>query len=1032
MASRSRRIVKRLFRWSCRLLVLLVLALLVIAVYLEKAGLPEFLKKRLVQQVQARGWELDFSAMRFHWYRGIVAENVVLRRADNTPGPIIFVDEAACQLRRENFRRFKFEPQSVNLRGGRIVWQLVETNQPTATIRLDHVGGELLLKPNDLWELRSLNAEVLGTSIQIAGTLTNASLVRDWKFPKSSKSAEATQALWRKIAANAERVRFAGQPQLFTRFDADAGELDTLHADFKFLAEGVETPWGGATNAVLYVRVSPAQRNEPLQADLEFTAEHPETEWCRARKIRMNWQVEAPFVSLFPSGADIAVDLLAPETPWARARRAVSTVHVSSRGTNAAERLSRVHATLDQLQSEWGRADYSQLSLTLQSSGTNMTPALAIGELRSSKAQTRWGDASTASIEFKANVPETGTAALLNTNNAWPERLEGIFLETTVRASNVLSGTVEIDNADLKASWRSPRLVVQTELALGGGRATATAQVHSVTREVVFAGNTSFDPQSLYPLFSPKTQAWFSNYTWRAAPEVKASGRVILPAWTNQHPDWLGEVRPTVSLAGDFRVGEGAFRDVPFQSASSSFFLTNLFWHLPDLRVQRPEGSVFGEYSSDLGTRDFFWNVHCRINPKAIRPLLEEEQQQQALDYFQFSQPPEIEAKVWSRWGEMERLGIEARVRGTNCSYRGESVTAFDAGVSYTNKLLVFTQPHVWQGEREAQAPRIFVDLATQRIFFTNAFGNLDPMSVARAIGPKSAEAIEPYRYDLPPFTRVNGSVDLKKGRHEDDLHFQINGGPFRWRQFRLQRLGGNIDWVGDKVSLNNMRGAFRNGNIGGAAAFDFTRGQGANFSFNLGLSDADLRTFMPDIGYPTNHLEGLLNGELVIRSAKTADQKSWQGEGKLELRDGLIWEIPMFGAFSPVLNSLAPGLGNSRAKQATSTFIITNSLVVSRDMEIRATAMRMNFDGAVDFDGRVDARVEAELLRDIPAIGWLFSKLLWPVSKLFEYHVTGTLSQPKLQPYYIATKIILMPFHPFKTLRDLAPPDEQKPPPKQ
>jgi hypothetical protein len=303
-------------------------------------------------------------------------------------------------------------------------------------------------------------------------------------------------------------------------------------------------------------------------------------------------------------------------------------------------------------------------------------------------------------------------------------------------------------------------------------------------------------------------------------------------------------------------------------------------------------------------------------------------------------------------------------------------------------------------------------------------------MAVARAISPKAAEAIEPYRYDLPPFTRVNGMVDVKRGRHEDDLHFQVNGGPFRWRQFRLQRLGGNIDWVGDKLSLNDMRGAFRNGSLGGAAAFDFTRGQGATFAFNIGISDADLRTFMPDVGYPTNHLEGLLNGELLIRSAKTWEPKSWQGEGKLELRDGLIWDIPMFGALSPVFNSFAAGLGNSRAKQATATYTITNSIVISRDLEIRATAMRMDFSGTLDFDGQLDARVEAELLRDLPAVGWLFSKVLWPITKIFEYRVTGTMGHPKLEPVYIIPKILFMPFHPFKTLKEMVP-EEQKPPSK-
>ena len=69
-----------------------------------------------------------------------------------------------------------------------------------------------------------------------------------------------------------------------------------------------------------------------------------------------------------------------------------------------------------------------------------------------------------------------------------------------------------------------------------------------------------------------------------------------------------------------------------------------------------------------------------------------------------------------------------------------------------------------------------------------------------------------------------------------------------------------------------------------------------------------------------------------------------------------------------------------------------------------------------------MNTRAEAELLRDVPAIGWLFSKVMWPITKLFEYRVTGTLGHPKTEPLYVASKVLLMPFHLFKTLKDLSP----------
>ena len=378
----QRRIARRAFRWICRLIVLLVLLLLAAAIYLEKAGVPGFVKTRMVDAIRARGWDVEFSTLRFDWKRGILAENMQLQRARGKPGPVIFLDEAACRLDPNALRNFNLQLESVRLRGGRIIWPFRETNQQTATFELAKVEGELLFKANDLWQLRSLSAELLGTTVQVSGTLSNASVIRDWKFPKGTKQTpEATQALWRRIVAGAGRVKFVGQPQLITRFQGDARQLESLNAELRFLASGIETPWGNATNALLHIRILPAQLAEPLQAELELTADNAASEWCRARKLRLNWEIEPPFISLFPTNAHVAVDLLAPESPWAKAHHAIATVHVTPLQTNLALFRTEIHGALDQLQSDWGQSDYSQVSLSLEHSGTNVVPSAISGEV---------------------------------------------------------------------------------------------------------------------------------------------------------------------------------------------------------------------------------------------------------------------------------------------------------------------------------------------------------------------------------------------------------------------------------------------------------------------------------------------------------------------------------------------------------------------------------------------------------------------------------------------------------------------------
>src|SRR6185503_4430437 len=136
-------------------------------------------------------------------------------------------------------------------------------------------------------------------------------------------------------------------------------------------------------------------------------------------------------------------------------------------------------------------------------------------------------------------------------------------------------------------------------------------------------------------------------------------------------------------------------------------------------------------------------------------------------------------------------------------------------------------------------------------------------------------------------------------------------------------------------------------------------------------------------------------------------------------------------GILSKPLDAIAPGLGSSRVSDASAKFIITNSVIFSDDLEMRAPALRLLYEGTVAFDGRVNARVDAELLRDAWLIGRVVSLVFWPVTKMMEYKITGTLSDPRSEPVYLPTKLLLVPLHPFRTLEELfsEPPKTNAPP---
>jgi hypothetical protein len=299
--------------------------------------------------------------------------------------------------------------------------------------------------------------------------------------------------------------------------------------------------------------------------------------------------------------------------------------------------------------------------------------------------------------------------------------------------------------------------------------------------------------------------------------------------------------------------------------------------------------------------------------------------------------------------------------------------------------------------------------------------------SVARAIGPHVARAIEAYQFQQPPVARVRGIIPMH-GEDDADLHFDLDGGPFDWWRFRVPRVVGHVHWLGQHLTLSNVWVDFYGGQAAGSARFDFHSGSETDYQFSVAVTNTLLQPLTKDMFLKTNHLDGRLNGTLAVTRANTADIRTWKGNGDMALRDGLIWEIPIFGIFSDVLNGMVPGLGSSRASAGNCTFIITNGIIRSDDVDIRSTGMRLQYRGTLDFQGQVKARVEAGLLRDVWLLGPIVSTVLWPVTKLFEYKVTGTLDDPKAEPVFLIPKVMLLPFqipfHPIRTLKGLLPED--------
>ena len=1029
---------------------LVVLAVLVAFIWFNQRGVPDFVKRPILAELKARGFNLEFQRLRWQWFRGLVAERISVEKSGEAGGPHFSVGEVEVRLDHDALRRFEFVVSGVALRDGELSWTLAPTNLPPRTLVVTNLATSLRFLPGDVWELPQLNATVQGIRMKVSAVVTNATALRKRPAKSSEPPGSPTptpkpgaEVILHRVLTELARVQFAAPPEIELTLRADARLERGVQADLKVKALDVRTPWGGGRNASFTARIiQPPGTNGAASADFRLEADRVRSTNVNASAERLLLTARLNRQSARTNDWDAAWEVTVRDgkSQWAEATTFRLSGQTAPRPLAPDELRASLTLHMTALKSEWAQLAEGRLSGNATFAPGRKQLLAADAEAQLTAPQTKWGEAKQARVSVKATHAEAPvskpasrvevtTKAGLQTG-APPEwgfwtNLAPWQLDTTVALDGVktVEKPIEIAKFSLAAHWRTPGLTISNLHAeLYSGALDTEARLNVSTRAASASGRFDFDVYRIQHLLDANTQRELSRFTFNALPKARASVAVVLPSWTNRAPDWKA-VGDSVTLAAHVDSPGGAYRGGTYLEASTDLTLTNGVLRLPNLWARRPEGEVHLAYTVNPRSREYHWAGRANVFPHAIEPLLDRVEAKRILTNFTFTVPPQVEGEVWGCWGARQDVGFRATATATNFVLRGEQVDEFSGRVVFTNELYAISDVHARRGAGVITAPDVRIDARLQRLWVTNAHSTFDPYAFTRIIGPQTAKAVQAYQFSNAPTVRVHGEIPFRESE-TTDLHFDIVGGPFRWSFFHLPQVTASLHWVTNRIVITNLDSTFHGGRLVGGLNFDFTPKSSADFGFNLAFTNASLPGFIADLSGKPNKLEGAVAGSVTVTNANTARWQSWQGFGEVRLVDGLLWDIPIFGLFSPVLNAINKDLGSSRAKEAKGTFILTNSVIYTKNLEIHSPPARLHYDGTVDFTGAVNANIEAEMFRDTLLVGPLLSFLTSPMTKVFEYRVTGSLANPKSEPRFIP-KFLLLPLRPFQTIREFLVPDK-------
>jgi hypothetical protein len=254
-------------------------------------------------------------------------------------------------------------------------------------------------------------------------------------------------------------------------------------------------------------------------------------------------------------------------------------------------------------------------------------------------------------------------------------------------------------------------------------------------------------------------------------------------------------------------------------------------------------------------------------------------------------------------------------------------------------------------------------------------------------MGPKFIEYTKPYHFSRPPLVRANGKVDLQSDKKDldTDLTVEVQGkSPMEWTLFGVpysfDEPNGVLVFKNRRLTVNMKQCGFYDGGLSGVLDMDL-RQNPADYTLDLNLSKVNFKKFMVRTWhYPKS------TGDLTASAhmtGKIGRMETMTGKGEVKIENGDITSIPFLGTLTPMI----PGF--TVADAAHGDYTVAKGVIHTEDMNISSEFFALIGNGSYDFihdKMNLDMRVNANAIFGIP---------FYPISKIFEFHAGGTMTNP-------------------------------------
>ncbi|PYK96383.1 MAG: hypothetical protein DME32_17795, partial [Verrucomicrobia bacterium] len=284
-------------------------------------------------------------------------------------------------------------------------------------------------------------------------------------------------------------------------------------------------------------------------------------------------------------------------------------------------------------------------------------------------------------------------------------------------------------------------------------------------------------------------------------------------------------------------------------------------------------------------------------------------------------------------------------------------------------------------------------DFAHHETRMSNVVSNLRTTEAISWVDPNLLKVVMPYKFQKPPTITTNGVYQFRGGKNTR-LEINIDSAAgmdyvFLGKMLPFDRIKAKLLLTNDRLQISELNGAIFSGTLQGNADIPLAKDD-QRYRATMTVDRVDFPR-LTDLYFKYKTSTGSMNGRYDW-TGNGSDARSMSGKGGVEVYNGDVFAIPLFGPLSEILNKLMPGIGYRVARKANMPFTIKDGVIRTSDFHVDAGVFGMVGQGNAHF---LDDKIDFDVRIDASGAG-IF---LTPLYKFFEYKAEGSLKKPDWHP---------------------------------